>query len=292
MAFHLKALLASGALLVSTGAALAASGIASTNVNVRSGPGQEFRVIDVLPRGETVNMIGCDDVWCEISMGRDGTGYALAEMFDFRGRPPFMRFGGGGGETVVIEEDDPVVIRGLTIGGYWDSRPYYIRDGYYYWGGRWYGGRPGVGRWRDRSWRRWDDRRGWGDRPGDSRGGVTNRPPRVDPPRWTDRPGRDRPGDVGNRPPRVDDPRFGRGDDRGRGDRGGRGDRDRGRIEGEGRAGDGRMNRMERVESRPEPRDRGDRMGLDRAGGGRGGDGGGRGGGREGGGREGGRGER
>lgn len=280
MASHLRALLATGALLLSSGAALAASATANSNVNVRSGPGQQYQVLDVLPAGETVNLIGCDEAWCEVSMGREGTGFALAELFDFRGRPPYVRFGGRTTSTVVIEEDDPIEVRELAIGGYWDNRPYYIRDGYYYWGGRWYGSRPGVGAWRDRSWRRWDDRRGWGDRgrrgwddragrdrPGDTRGGYTNRPPRVDEPRWRDR-DRDRPGDTRggytNRPPRVDDDAT-RGRGAGRG--GDRFDDRGGRVGGLERGGDGRMNRVERVD-RPEPRDRGDRMGLDRAGGG------------------------
>lgn len=275
MTFPIKALLASSALLLSSGAALAASATATTNVNVRSGPGQNYQVIDVLPEGETVNLIGCDDAWCEISMGRDGSGFALGDLLDFNGRVPAASFGGG---PVVIEQDDPVVIRGLVIGGYWDSRPYYIRDGYYYWGGRWYGARPGLRGWRERSWRRWEERRPWGDRKADRPGGTR--------------------GDISNRPPRAERPRFDRDDrggrfdgrDRGdRGDRGGRAERE-GRVERDGEARNPRMERREeraqsRGEGRAEPRDRGDRMGLDRAGGGGRGDGGGRGGRGEGGGR-------
>ena len=271
MTVKIKALLATGALLLSSGAALAANATATTNVNVRSGPGQSYEVIDVLPEGETVNLVGCDDAWCEISMGREGTGYALADLLEFNGRVPAASFGGG---SVVIEEDDPIVVRGLVIGGYWDNRPYYIRDGYYYWGGRWYGARPGLRGWRERSWKRWDDRRPWGDRDKRWAGGRTGPDGRSNAIPRQDSPFRDR-----DRPGRPDDRPRGGGDGWGdRGDRADRGDRGGGRD----RDGGGRPDRMERGDrggggARAEaPRDRGDRMGLDRAGGGGRGDGGGR----------------
>ncbi|RXF75490.1 hypothetical protein EK403_01120 [Hansschlegelia zhihuaiae] len=268
MTISLKALLASGALLVSSGAAFAATATATADVNVRTGPGVRYAVIDTLPEGETVRVIDCDGDWCEISMGADGTGFVSAAYLD----GPASRIT----TRVEIYDDEPAVISGLVIGGYWENRPYYFRDGYYYWGGRWYAGRPGRPGWRDRSWRRWEDRR-------EAR--IDNRRDRLDDrrdrfqdrrERFQDR--RDRFQDNrGDRAERRDD----RNDRRERTER--RGDRM------DGRGGGGRAEARDRG-------DRGDRVGLDRAGGGRGdgggrgrggrgGDGGGRGGGGDGGGR-------
>ncbi|MET0313740.1 MAG: SH3 domain-containing protein, partial [Hansschlegelia sp.] len=159
MAFPLKALLASGALLASVSAAAAATATATADLNVRSGPGTGYSVIDTLPAGETVHVIGCSGPWCEISMGASGSGFANATYLDIRGGGP-----GPAPSTVVIEEDAPDDISGLAIGGYWDSRPFYSYGGYYYWGGRWYGSRPGRPGWQG-SWRRDYHRdRGWNER--------------------------------------------------------------------------------------------------------------------------------
>jgi uncharacterized protein YraI len=56
-----------------TTAALAAPGIAAVNVNVRSGPGLGYRVVDVLEKGEYVIVKDCGASWCTIShIGNDG----------------------------------------------------------------------------------------------------------------------------------------------------------------------------------------------------------------------------
>ncbi|WP_020177626.1 SH3 domain-containing protein [Methylopila sp. M107] len=177
MSFRLIPALASGALLLSCAAASAQTATASTNVNVRSGPGGQYSVIDRLPAGETVNILNCRGEWCEISMGGD-SGFVARSYLDDGGRRSSARvveydddYAAG---PVVIERDDPDAVVGLSIGGYYESRPYYIREGYYYWGGRWYGRRPGVSGWRSGSWRRWEERRG---PPRVDRGG---RPPRVE----------------------------------------------------------------------------------------------------------------
>ena len=271
-----KALFASGALLASTGAALAYPATAVTSTAVRADPSSRSELLDRLPAGETVNVIDCDDGWCEISMGRDGSGFVPEAYLDIRGRGAAIR------STVVIEDDEPEVITGLAIGGYWESRPYYIRDGYYYWGGRWYGARPGRPGWRNHSWRRWQDRR-------EAR--IERRDDRRD-----------------TRQDRREDKRDDRRDARLDNQRANQRERvrdnpreSRQELRQENR-GEGRGQRIERREERAQqtriqepraaPRDGGDRVGLDRAGGGggrgdgggRGGDGGGRGGGGGGGG--------
>ncbi|MGA0532155.1 SH3 domain-containing protein [Hansschlegelia sp. KR7-227] len=262
MTFRLKTLLATGALLASTGAALAATATATADLNVRSGPGTNYAVVDTMPAGETVNVIGCSSGWCEISMG-GGSGFASASYLDIGGGPVIER------SRVIIEDEEPEIITGLSIGGYWDSRPYYYRDGFYYYGGRWYGERPGRSGW-ERSWRR------------DRERAEVRRERRQDQRRDARR--------------EIIENRRGRAIEERR-------DVRRERIDNRGDA------RRERIEDRrSETRDRGDRVGLDRSdrgagargvfggqrfeprggggGGGRGGDGGGRGGDR------GGRGER
>ena len=231
MTTSLKALLASGALILSTVSGMAATATAVSDLNVRSGPGADYEVLDTLPAGETVRLIGCDGDWCEISMGRDGTGFAAADFLDVAGRPKAAR--------VVIEEDEPEIVGGLVIGGYWENRPYYVRDGYYYWGGRWYGGRPGIGRWRERSFRRWEDRRearldNRRDNLNDRRGRLDDRRERLD----------DRRGRLDDRKERLDDRREKLNDrrdgtrDRPEGRDGGRPEgRDGGRVEGRGNGG-------------------------------------------------------
>lgn len=73
-----KSLLASLGLAaaISVGAAvpaIAASAVVDTNLNVRSCGSTDCRVIDVLRRGEVVDIEYCEGVWCFIEKpGRDG----------------------------------------------------------------------------------------------------------------------------------------------------------------------------------------------------------------------------
>jgi uncharacterized protein YraI len=45
---------------------LAAPATAASNVNVRSGPGQGYAVVDFLKRGEQVDVFGCQGTWCQV----------------------------------------------------------------------------------------------------------------------------------------------------------------------------------------------------------------------------------
>jgi uncharacterized protein YraI len=56
--------LGAAVLALSAGAALAATATAS--VNVRTGPGIEFRAVDTLYRGERVGIVDRDGSWCAI----------------------------------------------------------------------------------------------------------------------------------------------------------------------------------------------------------------------------------
>lgn len=61
------------ALGASAAGAYAATAYATSAVNVRSGPGTGYRVVDVLRRGEPVEIDYCRGSWCAISKaGPDG----------------------------------------------------------------------------------------------------------------------------------------------------------------------------------------------------------------------------
>ena len=76
MHLHRKLLtsgLAALAIVVTTAAAMAAPAIATGNVNVRSGPGTGYSVIDTLRRGDRVDVQQCRGSWCYVEKrGADG----------------------------------------------------------------------------------------------------------------------------------------------------------------------------------------------------------------------------
>ena len=60
-------------LLGTAGAAMAAQAVATTNVNVRSGPSASYRAVDTLRRNEVVNVTTCRGGWCYVEKaGPDG----------------------------------------------------------------------------------------------------------------------------------------------------------------------------------------------------------------------------
>ena len=60
-------------LLGMAGAAMAAPAVATTNVNVRSGPSAGYRVVDTLRRNEVVEVTNCRGGWCYVEKaGPDG----------------------------------------------------------------------------------------------------------------------------------------------------------------------------------------------------------------------------
>jgi uncharacterized protein YraI len=70
---------AAAILLTSGVAASAASAIATTDLNVRSGQGTNYRVVGTIPGGAEVDARGCGDGWCYIS---EYGGYASARYLD------------------------------------------------------------------------------------------------------------------------------------------------------------------------------------------------------------------
>ncbi|MGV8856479.1 MAG: SH3 domain-containing protein [Devosia sp.] len=76
MRFHktIVSLAIAGTVLLGTaGAAMAAQAVATTNVNVRSGPSSSYRAVDTLRRNEVVNVTTCRGGWCYVEKaGPDG----------------------------------------------------------------------------------------------------------------------------------------------------------------------------------------------------------------------------
>lgn len=68
----LKGGLAALIVMVMTAGAYAWQATATTSVNVRSGPGTNFRVVDVLQRGERVEVEYCRGSWCFINQYQYG----------------------------------------------------------------------------------------------------------------------------------------------------------------------------------------------------------------------------
>jgi uncharacterized protein YraI len=99
-------------LTLAAGIVLATAGIASAatvtgDLNLRSGPGTNYRVIDTMPAGAYVHVIGCGGAWCRVDW-RGEVGYASA------------RYIGGGGDYVdepVYAPPPPIFGFGFGFGG-------------------------------------------------------------------------------------------------------------------------------------------------------------------------------
>ena len=60
-------------IVLGSATALAATAFATTNLNVRKGPGQDYAGIDILRRGEMVDVQRCVSLWCLVAKrGPDG----------------------------------------------------------------------------------------------------------------------------------------------------------------------------------------------------------------------------
>ena len=68
------------ATLAPTGAAFADAARATTNLNVRSGPGTGYAVVDSLSPGEVIDARECSSGWCQV--GQDGWVSARYLAFD------------------------------------------------------------------------------------------------------------------------------------------------------------------------------------------------------------------
>ena len=95
--------LAAAALLAS--AAVASAAIVTNDLNLRTGPGTGYRVIDTMPSGARVRVLDCGGSWCRVSW-HGITGYASASYLGggayaaapvYVAPPPVVSFGFGFG---------------------------------------------------------------------------------------------------------------------------------------------------------------------------------------------------
>lgn len=93
---------AATAVVVFLPAAQAAPGTVTSNVNVRSGPGTQYQVVDTARRGQQVDVQRCEGTWCYIvKPGPDG--WVSANYLNASGRP--------------VNPTQPGLSFGFTIGG-------------------------------------------------------------------------------------------------------------------------------------------------------------------------------
>ena len=90
----------SGALVaLSAHYAAAAPALATTNVNLRQGPGTTYTVVLTIPGGSTVDVAGCSGEWCQVAW-HGQNGYVIATSIDQGGPegppPPGAGPGPGG----------------------------------------------------------------------------------------------------------------------------------------------------------------------------------------------------
>lgn len=78
--------LAALALLATASSAFAAPAYVTSNVNVRSGPGTGYAIIDALRRGEQVDVQQCRGSWCYVEK-RGPDGWVSANYLERGGRP-------------------------------------------------------------------------------------------------------------------------------------------------------------------------------------------------------------
>lgn len=97
------ATLAGAAFVLMPAAALAAPASATAPVNVRSGPGTGYGVVDTLQRGQRVDVGACRGSWCPITYS-GGSGWVSAN---------YLSTGGGSGGS---SRPNPDVGFGISIG--------------------------------------------------------------------------------------------------------------------------------------------------------------------------------
>lgn len=94
--------IAAAAALFLLPAAQAAPGVATANVNVRSGPGSSYSVITAIPEGTRVDVQRCEDGYCYVE-ARRVSGWVYSRYLSADGRP--------------VNPANPGLSFGFTIGG-------------------------------------------------------------------------------------------------------------------------------------------------------------------------------
>lgn len=156
----LKSLALAGVLLAPA-SAMAATAIATGNVNLRAGPSTAYPAVNVVPSGNSVEVFGClsNRSWCDVDYYGQRGWMSSNYLAYVRGGRRYT------GSQVIGYIGAPTVT--YSFGNYWD-RHYRGRD-FYRDRQRWdgiYGPRifdrgppPRRGEWRDDRRDRWEDRR-------------------------------------------------------------------------------------------------------------------------------------
>lgn len=119
--------------LAAPAAAVAARGYATTDVNMRAGPGTGYPVVETVPADAHLNIHGClsDGAWCDVSWHGE-RGWVSADHLDYYYRNRYVYF-----PDYVDVIDYPVVWFDLDT--YWDDyyggEPWFGNIGY--WGNYW-----------------------------------------------------------------------------------------------------------------------------------------------------------
>ena len=126
--------IALAALVIAGGAVTAAPGLATTDVNVRQGPGTNFPVVTSIPGGSNLDVQSCNVGWCAVRFG-PYAGFVKASYLDF-GVPRRPRYYYGAPSSPFLYGPPPR--------RYWGPRPY-LGPGPY--SGYGYGWRRGYWGW-------------------------------------------------------------------------------------------------------------------------------------------------
>lgn len=76
-----RALVAAGAMILGIGVAIAQPATVTTDLNLRAGPGTNYRVVATMPQGSRVDILECRANWCRVDW-RGRPGWASARFLD------------------------------------------------------------------------------------------------------------------------------------------------------------------------------------------------------------------
>jgi len=116
-------ILGAGALMVTTSmtSAYAVTGFATTDLNMRAGPGPQFPVVTTIENNGAVDIHGCVQSWCDLTwQGARGWAYS-----------PYLAVEQGGTRVVVAEAGQRVDVpqADFQVSNYWDQ---YYKDQPFY----------------------------------------------------------------------------------------------------------------------------------------------------------------
>jgi hypothetical protein len=150
-----------GALLLSAGVAAAATAVAENDLNMRTGPGTEYSVVNVIPDGAPVDVRGCDAGWCQVAyagtagyasqnylgLAGAGEGYAAPTPYLSSDYPDYSDYYDD--DPDALYDYGPGIGFGVGIGGYrqgWHGQGGHHRAGGWTGGHAWNGaGRTHIG---------------------------------------------------------------------------------------------------------------------------------------------------